>query len=258
MKKNIGILILILALSLVGCQSGNTRNENAESAMNVTKSENTNHSKNITKNKNAEPSNNVTKNQDIESKKNATKNENNALSQSIEKNKDTEPSNNIEKSKNTEAPVVTDDTSNTKVKDSTSTNTQENSNTKTNQPNNNLNEESKKQEYVTKLDNIELDLENLNNTEKTTEDMMNHANQRYKQWNDALNEIYSVLEKQLSSDEMKNLQNEEIQWLEKTVSIAKNDSSEMNGGTMESVLYTNSLAQSTKERCYDLVDKYIK
>ena len=177
MKKSIEIIILVLALSLIGCQGG------------------------VTKSGSAEP-----------------------------------------------PKTVIDDSSKA----------QEENNIKTDQSNNKLNEESKKQEYRTKLDNIELGFKDFDNTEKTTKDMRDHANERYKQWDAALNEIYGVLKSQLSASDMKNLQNEEIQWIKKRDSKAKEASSEMKGGTMEPVLYAGSSAQSTKERCYELVDKYMK
>jgi uncharacterized protein YecT (DUF1311 family) len=185
MKKSIEIIILVLALSLIGCQGS------------VTKSESTEPSKR-----------------------------------------------------------VIDDSS--KAQEEVNKNDQEKTNIKTDQSNNKRNEESKKQEYKTKLDNIELGFEDFDNTEKTTKDMRDHANERYKQWDDALNEIYGVLKRQLSASDMKNLQNEEIQWIKNRDSKASEASSKAKGGTLEPVLYVGSLAQSTKERCYELVDKYIK
>ena len=185
MKKSIEIIILVLALSLIGCQGG------------------------ITQSGSAEPSK-----------------------------------------------TAIDDSS--KAQEEVNKNAQEKSNIKTDQSNNKLNEESKKQEYIKKLDNIELGFKDFDKTEKTTKDMRDHANERYKQWDAALNEIYGVLKTQLSASDMKNLQNEEIQWIKKRDDKAKEDSAEAKGGTIEPVLYAGSLAQSTKERCYELVDKYMK
>lgn len=56
---------------------------------------------------------------------------------------------------------------------------------------------------------------------------------------------------------MKKLQSEEIQWISSRDAKAKKASSEMKGGTMEPVIYTNSLADTTKNRCYELVEKYM-
>ncbi|MFT5873249.1 MAG: hypothetical protein ACI8WT_002193 [Clostridium sp.] len=84
------------------------------------------------------------------------------------------------------------------------------------------------------------------------------ADERYKSWDAALNEIYNVLKEQLSSSDMKNLQSEEIQWISDRDATAKEDSSVMKGGTMEPVLYIGSLADTTKKRCYELIEKYMQ
>ncbi len=120
-------------------------------------------------------------------------------------------------------------------------------------------EESKKQEYKTKLDNIEIALESLKEKEAgSTLDMREAASERLKKWDAALNEIYNVLKGQLSSSDMKNLQLEEIQWISDRDAKAKKDSLEVKGGTMEPLVYTSSLQDTTKKRCYELVEKYMK
>lgn len=112
--------------------------------------------------------------------------------------------------------------------------------------------------YKAKLDKIELGFKGFDDATATTNDMYQKVCREYKQWDDALNEIYGVLKVQLSPGDMKNLQNEELQWIKDRDAKAKSDASEMAGGTMEKVLYEGSLSKSTKERCYVLVDKYMK
>ena len=120
-------------------------------------------------------------------------------------------------------------------------------------------EVSKKQEYKTKLDNIEIRLKSLKEKDGgTTLDMREAASERLKQWDAALNEIYYVLKGQLSSSDMKKLQSEEIQWISNRDAKAKKESLEMKGGTMEPLIYTSSLQDATKKRCYELVEKYMK
>ena len=122
-----------------------------------------------------------------------------------------------------------------------------------------VNEESKKQEYKTKLDNIEISLESLKEKDAgTTLEMREAASERFKQWDAALNEIYNVLKGQLSPSDMKKLQSEEIQWISNRDAKAKKESLEMKGGTMEPLIYTSSLQDTTKKRCYELVEKYMK
>ena len=89
-------------------------------------------------------------------------------------------------------------------------------------------EESKKQEYINKLDNIEAGLKALDKKDSgTTADMLAAANERYKRWDAALNEIYNALKAQLTSTDMKKLQSEEIQWISDKDAKAKKAAEEM-------------------------------
>ena len=120
-------------------------------------------------------------------------------------------------------------------------------------------QESKKKVYKTKLDNIVISLKSLDKKDAgTTQDMREAADERYKSWDTALNEIYSQLKAQLPSSDMKKLQSEEIQWISKRDTTAKEAAAKMKGGTMEPVLYRASLADTTKKRCYELVEKYMQ
>jgi uncharacterized protein YecT (DUF1311 family) len=89
-------------------------------------------------------------------------------------------------------------------------------------------------------------------------EMREAADERYEKWDAALNEIYSVLKKQLSSSDMKKLQGEEIQWISNRDAQAKEESLKYKGGTMEPLVYSISLVEITKERCYELVEKYMQ
>jgi uncharacterized protein YecT (DUF1311 family) len=127
-----------------------------------------------------------------------------------------------------------------------------NSDTKTTQ-------KSKKQIYKDKLDNIQLGLKDLAHLYAgNTIEMKSAASQEYERWDNALNEIYGVLKQQLSSDDMNKLKKEQIKWISDRDDKAKKESLEYKGGTAEQLIYTSSLAQTTKERCYELVEKYMK
>lgn len=157
--------------------------------------------------------------------------------------------------KSSEVPKGNTDASNTKVEDKSKVDDKNKI-----EDQNKVHQQSKKQEYKTKLDNIETELKYLDKKEAsgTTADMRAVANERYEKWDAALNEIYGVLKEQLSASDMKNLQSEEIQWISNRDAKAENIASEMKGGTMEPVLYTGSLASTTKARCYELVEKYMQ
>jgi len=120
-------------------------------------------------------------------------------------------------------------------------------------------ESSKKQTYIDKLDKIKVGLKDLDKLYAgNTLEMKGAAGQEYDRWDVALNEIYGVLKTQLSTSEMSALEKEEVQWIKDKEEKAKKASLEFQGGTGESLAYTSSLATTTKERCYELVNKYMK
>lgn len=117
--------------------------------------------------------------------------------------------------------------------------------------------ESKNAQYIEKLNSIEMELNDLYKGETTIE-MKEFAGKTYKKWDNALNEIYSLLKVQLSNSDMDALTEKQIQWIEYRDITAKNESLAFEGGTMEGLQYTSTLANITKERCYELVNNYMK
>ena len=120
-------------------------------------------------------------------------------------------------------------------------------------------EESKKQIYLDKLDKIKAGLKDLDELYAgNTVEMTGAANQEYERWDAALNEIYGVLKSQLSKTEMSKLEKEEVQWIKDKQAKAEASASEWEGGTGASFAFASSLASTTKDRCYELVNKYMK
>ena len=150
--------------------------------------------------------------------------------------------------------------SNSNNKDS-NTETTDSQNNTANKKNNDTtkNKTNKKDYYTKKLDDIQAKIDkdyNFKNTE-TTADMRNASGAQYKLWDDALNEIYKDLQNTLSSNDKENLKEEELAWISKKENDAKNVANEVKGGTLEPVNHSLSLADSTKKRCYELVNKYM-
>lgn len=140
-----------------------------------------------------------------------------------------------------------------------SNNQEENKIIKENNVDAKITQESTKQIYKDKLDNIQLGLKDLEELYAgNTIEMKSAASQEYERWDKALNEIYEVLKQQLSSEDMDRLKEEQIKWISNRDTKAKKESLEYEGGTAEQLIYTSSLAQTTKERCYELVEKYMK
>lgn len=79
----------------------------------------------------------------------------------------------------------------------------------------------------------------------------------YEKYDEALNEIYALLKKELSPEIMKDLKAEQINWIEQKEDKANEERQKYEGGTNENVAYYTSLYESTKDRCYELVNNYM-
>ena len=117
-----------------------------------------------------------------------------------------------------------------------------------------------KEKYLKQLNDIDNSLSDLNNqyNSGTQTEMHEAKSEILSKWDNALNEIYGVLKKQLSADEMSSLKEEQRNWIKKRDQKAKEESSVFTGGTIEATIYVATQAQLTKERCYELVQKYMK
>lgn len=119
----------------------------------------------------------------------------------------------------------------------------------------------RKQEFLNKLDSIQKELDN--SPEKKEADtgvtlaMRSYAQKEYDMYDKELNDIYGLLKKELSPEVMKSLQAEEVEWIEQKEAKAKKEASQYEGGTLAPVVYISSLYESTKQRCYDLVNNYM-
>lgn len=120
--------------------------------------------------------------------------------------------------------------------------------------------ESKVQYYLDKYAKLEKELKDslAEKYNGTTLDMREAAGIEYTSWDDLLNEVYGVLQEQLSKEEMDKLRAEQIEWLTIRDSKAEESAKEFEGGTMEPLAHTTSLGESTKARCYELISNYMK
>jgi len=111
-------------------------------------------------------------------------------------------------------------------------------------------------QYLGELEAIEKEIESQPEGETQVE-MDEIAAANYKAWDDALNKIWKELEKQLPTEEMDELREEQRRWIKEKYKAASEEAEQYKGGTMESLVKTSTLAQVTKERCYELVEKYM-
>ncbi|NQX44303.1 DUF1311 domain-containing protein [Paenibacillus tritici] len=121
-------------------------------------------------------------------------------------------------------------------------------------------EESQRQAYFDKLDKIEEGLSDLKALSDSgiTADMKEAASKEHERWDKALNEIYQVLKQQLSETDMAALKKEQLSWIKERDETAAKAAAQYKGGTMEGLEYAATLAGVTKDRCYKLVELYMK
>ena len=118
-----------------------------------------------------------------------------------------------------------------------------------------------KEEYIEKLNKLKSDLESSSDQRyagTTTLEMVEAGNEEYKLWDDILNEIYSALKDQLSKEEMDKLIDEEVNWIKIRDDKVVLDSAKYEGGSIKPLIEIKGLIESTKDRSYELVDKYMK
>ncbi|WP_238917898.1 lysozyme inhibitor LprI family protein [Clostridium sp. YIM B02555] len=121
--------------------------------------------------------------------------------------------------------------------------------------------DGRREEFLGRLDFIQKQLDNLPekkaSDEGITNAMRSYYGEAYEKYDEALNEIYNLLKEQLPQNTMKNLQGEETKWINQKEASANKSASDYKGGTFELVAYNSSLYQSTKDRCYELVNNYM-
>lgn len=119
---------------------------------------------------------------------------------------------------------------------------------------------SYKEEYINKLNSTEKGMSDLDYLYKngTNGELVEAEYTRLKRWDNMLNEIYSLLKTQLPESEMNELKSKQRSWIEYRDKTAENEASENRGGSLYYVVYNGSLARLTKERCYELVNTYMK
>lgn len=94
------------------------------------------------------------------------------------------------------------------------------------------------------------------NAAYTTYDMLNMAENERQLWDSELNHIYSTIKRHIPADREEALVKDERAWIARRDAKAAEDAGRYEGGTLESVEYTASLAASTRARAYELVELY--
>lgn len=119
---------------------------------------------------------------------------------------------------------------------------------------------SLKAEYLKKLNDKKKEMEDMRNhpIDDTTFALKKVEGDLYDIWDGLLNEIYGVLKQQIPSEEMDQLRKEQREWIKYRDTTAKEASLKYEGGTMEQLEYVAVVNNLTKERCFELVEQYMR
>ncbi|KGR77112.1 lysozyme inhibitor LprI family protein [Ureibacillus sinduriensis] len=121
-------------------------------------------------------------------------------------------------------------------------------------------ETSLKEEYLKKLNEAKKETDEMRNNpaDDSTYALKAVEGEIYEVWDGLLNEIYGVLKQQLPSEEMNKLRDAQRKWIDYRDKTALEASLKYKGGTMEHLEYTVVLNNLTEERCFELVEHYMK
>ena len=92
--------------------------------------------------------------------------------------------------------------------------------------------------------------------ESTAYSIKSLAETEMKLWETELNSIYTQIMERLSADEQQALAKNQRQWMNDRDAQAEKAVPNSSGGSIESAEYTASLASSTRQRAYDLLESY--
>lgn len=117
--------------------------------------------------------------------------------------------------------------------------------------------ENDKAAYLKKLNDME-EADKHSEVAMTTIEMEEQEAKRYEKWDGELNNIYSILQEQLSAEQMAELRVEQRRWIKSRDEAAKESWLKYEGGSAEALEYIATKASLTRDRCYELVAKYME
>ncbi|WP_226666231.1 lysozyme inhibitor LprI family protein [Metabacillus litoralis] len=119
-------------------------------------------------------------------------------------------------------------------------------------------DENMKEKYVKKINETKSEAEKLEATDSSTYALKKVEDDRWGMWDQLLNEIYGALKEQLPAEELEQLKEEQRNWIKNRDERALEASLKYKGGTQEHLEYSAVSANITEERCYELVEDYMK
>ena len=116
----------------------------------------------------------------------------------------------------------------------------------------------KKYKYIAKLGEIQDEIDSYAENYETTPAMKEGEATALKLWDSALNEIYQEIKANTNPKEMEIIKQSQLDWIKYRDKQAEKESKEAGDGSLSGVAYDSALAELTKQRCYELVNTYMK
>ena len=111
---------------------------------------------------------------------------------------------------------------------------------------------SKKSEYTSKAKEIEI-FESTGESAMTQVEINQHAAAVFEKWDNLLNEVYQHLKSTMPSDEFKQLEKDELNWIAEKEKAVEAAAAEWEGGSGEPMVRYGTASKYTKDRCYYLI-----
>ena len=120
-----------------------------------------------------------------------------------------------------------------------------------------------KSEYLQKMKKIDSESEKLDkeydsNRGSTQAGMNGISGEQAKLYDDELNEIYDYLKQNLSKEKSKELEKSEMAWIKEKESNIAEIKKQYEGGSITPLMVNSEVTKESKERCYYLIDNYMK
>lgn len=111
-------------------------------------------------------------------------------------------------------------------------------------------------EYYQKLQSLEQKEEDLYGQTTDSQSMKDAVAQVYEWWDDELNYVYQQLKQTLSDEEFQTLKEEELDWIAARDSEAEKVAEQWEGGSDQIIAVTEREIELTKERTYELTQRW--
>ena len=120
-----------------------------------------------------------------------------------------------------------------------------------------------KSEYLQKMKKIDSESEKLDKEYETEEGstqmgMNIISGKQAKLYDDELNQIYDYLKQNLRKEKSKELEKSEMAWIKEKESNIAEIRKQYEGGSITPLMVNSEVAKESKERCYYLIDNYMK